>query len=114
MSTLTAKRLIDGTQLTDAVTLYYEAPVKTKTLIKKIVLVNNHAAAVTVNLYLPVIATAAGAPNMILKEKTIPSGRSYEVTEAENQVLEAGGSIQAIASDGGAVSIVASGVEIVG
>jgi hypothetical protein len=109
---LTPKRLIEGAQLTVAAAVYYTAPANGKALLKKLTLTNTSAAAVTVTLYLVVAAGAAAAGNMLVQARSIAAGATYDCTEVVNHILEAGGTIQALASAATAVTIMASGAEI--
>lgn len=109
---LTPKRLIEGAQLTLAAATYYTAPANGKALLKKLTLTNTSAAAVTVTLHLVAAGGAAGVQNMLLKARSIAAGATYDCTEAVNHILEAGGTIQALASAATAVTIMASGCEI--
>lgn len=108
---ITAKRLIDGTLLTGALATLYTAPANTRTVIKRLVLNNSQAAgtapvACVVNL-IPSGGSASDANEVA--QRTLAPGESQTIPEAEGQVLEAGGFLQA---SGLNVTIVASGVEI--
>jgi len=107
------RRLVEGAQLTTSPATYYTAPVGTKTRIDAMTLTNTSAAAVTVTLHLAPAGGTAGDGNVILKAKSIEPGGSYSVREALGHWLEAGGTIQALASAATAVTLVASGVEVV-
>lgn len=108
-----AKRIISGAQLTVAAATYYTAPANTKTVIKRLTFCNTSANAVTVTLYLVPSAGAAGDANTIAKTKTMFGGETWSCPDAEGHVLEAGGTIQALASAGTSITILGSGVEIV-
>lgn len=108
---LTPKRLIEGAQLTTSVATYYAAPANGKALLKKLTLTNTSAAAVTVTLHLVAAAGVAGVNNMPVDAHSIGAGATYDCTEVVNHILEAGGTIQALASAATAVTIMASGAE---
>ena len=108
MATTTAKRLIDGATLTGSVATYYLSPSSTTTIIKKLPIVNTTAGAINCTIYL-VPDGSAGATNTITSAKSIAAGETWSCPDAENMVLEAGGTIQAL---GVGLTIMASGVQI--
>jgi len=109
----TAKRLVDGSQLTTSAATYYTAPASTTTVIHTIALTNFTGGAVTATVHLVPSGGSASNSNMIMSAQSIAAGATTLVTGATNQVLAAAGTIQALASAGTSISIVASGVEIV-
>lgn len=109
---VTAKRLVSGSQLTTGAATYYTAATSTKGVIKSAVLTNTSANTVTATMHLVPSAGTADATNQIISAKAIAAGESYTCPEAVNQVLEAGGTIQALASSGAAITLVVSGAEI--
>lgn len=111
--TATPKKLIPGSQLTASAATYYTAPSNTKTLIKKVTLTNNDSVARTATIYLVPSGGTAGVTNILTKAVSIAPSYTYEAFEAEGQILEAGGTFQALADSAAQVTIQASGVEIV-
>ena len=107
------QRLVEGSQLTASAATYYTTPPNTKARIDALTLTNTSAAAASVALHLVPAGGTAGDGNVILKAKAIEAGGSYSVREALGHWLEAGGTIQALASVATAVTLVASGVEVV-
>lgn len=105
------RRLVGGTQLAAAASTLYTAPTATKTQIQSMTLTNTTGGAVTATVYLVSSGGTATASNTILSAKSIAAGESYKVIEAIGQVLEAGGTIQALASSATSISMVASGIE---
>jgi hypothetical protein len=105
------KRLIDGSQLTNVVATYYTAPANTLATISACTLTNTTAGAITATLYLVPNAGTAGVGNCILSARTLAAGESYNVASAIGQTLPAGGTIQALASAGASITLVASGYE---
>lgn len=105
------KRLVDGSQLTVAAAVYYTTPANTLTTIAACTLTNTSAGAVTVTMYLVPSAGAPGAANCILSARTLAAGESYNVGSAIGQTLPAGATLQALASAGTAITLVASGYE---
>ena len=104
------KRLIAGSQLTNAAATYYTAT-GVKARIDALVLSNTTAGAVTATVYLVPSGGSAGASNCILSARSLAAGESYVVPGAIGQWLEAGGTIQALAGANASITIVASGVE---
>jgi len=112
-----AKKIITPAQLTNAAATYYTAPANTKCVIKKLTFTNTSAAPVTVTVYLVPAAGAAGVTNCIWYQVTIPAAAvavnpTRECYEAENQVLEAGDFLQALAATGAVITIQGAGTEI--
>lgn len=109
---VTNKRIIPGLQLTTSAATYYTAPGSTKCVIKRLAFCNSSGGVVTVTVHLVANAGSATAANMITSAKSLASGETWICSAAEGQVLEQGGTVQALASVGASVSIVGSGVEI--
>lgn len=116
---VTAQQIIDGADLTGSVATYYTQPGNTaqansnRTVIQQLVLTNNDTAPVDVSLYIVPFGSSAtntfrvgGAP------MTLAVGESRIIYEVLKMVLRSGGTIQAIASTAGVVSIMASGTEM--
>jgi hypothetical protein len=104
-----AKRLIEGSVLTGSAVTYYTPPTDTKTIIKKLPLINTTGGAVNVTIYLISSGGSAAAANTLTYSKSVAAGETWSCTEAENMVLESGGILQAL---GNGVTIMASGIEI--
>lgn len=104
----TPKRLIEGSQLTGALATYYTAGATMRTIIRRMVLHNSTASPVACAVHLVPSGGTATVANR-LKAPTLAAGESLTITEAEGQVLEASGFIQA---SGLNVTIMASGVEV--
>lgn len=107
--TVTAKRFINGSQLTGAAAVYYTVPALTTSVIKALSICNTTAGAITVTIYLVPSGGSAGVTNAITSGLSVAANATYVCPEAVNQVLEAGGTIQALGAN---LTIVASGVEI--
>jgi len=115
MAASTPTRLISGAlgQLTASTATYYTTPVNKRTIISRLVLCNTTGTARTVDLYLVPSGGSATAANQILTAEPVAASTSYIVSEAERQVLESGGTIQASADAASAVTIIGSGSEVV-
>lgn len=110
MATL-PKRLVNGSQLTTGALAYYTAPANTKARVDALVLTNTTVGAITATLHLVPSGGSATAANTVLSAQSIAAGASLVVPGAIGQWIEAGGSLQALASAGASISLVASGVE---
>jgi hypothetical protein len=107
--TVTARRLVPGSQLTGAAAAYYTAPTGTRAVLKSVVLTNTTVGAVLVTVYLVPSGGAVGAATTLISALSLATNVSYTCPELVNQVIEAGGSLQALGLN---VTLVASGVEI--
>jgi predicted phage tail protein len=105
------KRIIDGAQLTTSAATYYTAPANTYCTISAFTLTNTTAGAITATVYLVPNGGTAGATNTILSAKTVAAGESFNVPSAIGQTLYNGAFIQALASAGTSITLVASGYE---
>lgn len=108
--TTTVKRLVSGSQLTGSAATYYTAGTLTKAVIKSAQLTNTTAGAVACTVYVVPSGGTAGATNTLISARSIAVGETYNCPELINQVLEAGGFIQALGLN---VTLTVSGVEIV-
>lgn len=108
----TAKRLIAGSQLTTSAATYYTTPALTTTIIRKLSFTNTSGGAVTVTLHLITSGGSASDSNKIAHVKSLASGETWSCADAEGQVLEAAGFIQALASAATSITVIGSGIEI--
>lgn len=106
------KRMVPGSQLTNAAATYYTVSANTKAIIKRLSFCNTTANNRTVTAYLITSGGSAGATNTLVSARTIAAGETWSCPDAEGQVLEAGGFIQALADANSAITIIASGVEV--
>lgn len=109
----TPKRLVSGSQLTNSVATYYTAPAATKARISAFTATNTTAGAVTITVYLVPSAGSATDSNIVADVIPLAAYESKAITGAIGHVIEAGGSIQALASANTSINIVVSGYEIV-
>lgn len=109
---LALNRLIDPVQVTNALVTYYTSPVNQYTLIKKGLAVNTDTAARTFTLEIIKSGGTAGAASIVLNAVTIAPGQTRELFEVENQILNPGDFIQAMADTGAKVSFSLSGVVV--
>lgn len=108
--TATARRIVPGSQLTGGALQYYTAGVNTRCVIKAASLCNTTAGAVLCTVYLVPSGGAPGAANTLINAVSVAANATYTCPELVNQVIEAGGSIQAFGLN---VTLAASGIEIV-
>jgi hypothetical protein len=109
---VTAKRLITPAQLTTSAATYYTTPANTRTVIKKLTLTNSTTTPRLVTVYLVPSGGTAGATNILTSTRTVGANQTWDCTDAQGHVLEAGATIQALADGATAVTIHGSGVEI--
>lgn len=107
----TPARFVDGSLLTTSAATYYTAPANTVATIAACTLTNSSGASVSATVYLVPSGGSASGANMVLSARTLTAGESLNVAGAIGQNLPAGGTLQALASSGGAISLVASGYE---
>lgn len=105
-------RIIPGSQLTTSAATYYTAPANTRCVVRRLTLCNTSAGAVTATVHLVASGGTASDSNMIAKTHSLSAAETWDCVSAEGQVIEAGGTIQALASAGTSITIVGSGVEI--
>lgn len=107
---VTPKRLVAGSQLTNAAATYYTATATT-TRIDAMALTNTTGGAVTATVHLVPSGGTATASNCVMSAKSLAAGETVIVAGAIGQWLAASGFIQALASAGASITLVASGVE---
>jgi hypothetical protein len=105
--------LAEGSQLTAATATYYTSPANTTTIIKKLTVTNTSASAATLTLYLVASGGSAGASKTVTSAKAIAAGATYEAFEAENHVLLPGDTLQALSGTASALTLKASGIQVV-
>lgn len=84
-----------------------------KTIIDKFTVTNTSSSNVTFNCNLPASGDSATDSNKVLDNKIIVPDETYACPELVGQVLEIGGTISTIASAASALTISASGREII-
>lgn len=104
----TLRKRLSSTVLEATTGTQYTAPSGVRAQILAAVLCNSTAAAVTVSLWLVPPGGAADATNIVLSAQSLAAGESRPCPELVDQVLEAGGTLQA---RGAGVSLVVSGIE---
>lgn len=102
---------ITSAQLTTSAATYYTAPTVKASLIRQLVATNTTATNRTVTVYLVPSGGTAGAANELIITRIVPANDSIILWEALNQALATGGTIQALADAGTAVTLSGSVVE---
>ena len=109
--TVTVKNIIPRKQAEGTQTGQYTA-VNCKTIIDKFTVTNTAAGNVTFSVNLVASGGSAGNSNLVLKEKSVAPGQTYNCPELVGQTLESGGFISTLASAATSLTISASGREI--
>jgi tetrahydromethanopterin S-methyltransferase subunit D len=109
------KRLWVPTLITTSATVLYTVPGATKARIRQVLLMNDHSAVVTVDLHLVPSGGSPSATNKMFKGST-PYGLYLKDGETKileiDEILEAGESVQLIASTTNKISCRGSGLEV--
>lgn len=105
---LSIKRLVPGSILTGSAATYYTCPSSKYAILKSLTVANSTASAVSVSLYLVPDGATASAAYLIRPPRLVDVNESYTCPEAVNQVLEGGGTIQAV---GSGLTLIVSGAE---
>lgn len=113
MSALTPKNIIAGTQLTASAATYYAVPANTRCIVQKMTFANTTGTARTVTVYLIPSGGTASASNTVVTTHTVPANSEWICDPVQGHTLEAGAFIQALADGAAAVTIYASGLEVV-
>lgn len=103
-----------ATQLTTSATTIYSAATGIRAQVLAANVLNTSAAPVTVTVHLVPTGQTVGDANMIVKARSLNIGESYKVIELVGQAMNAGDTIQALASANTAVSMMVGGVEYSG
>jgi hypothetical protein len=100
--------------LTGAVATYVTTPVNQYFTSKKVTVSNTSASAVTLTIYKVPSGGTAGVTNLLIGALTIPgntvNGGVKEIYEAENQIFQAGDTLQALAGTAAVLNLNVSGI----
>jgi len=110
---VTPKAIIQSQQLTASNVTYYTAT-NVRTHIDKMTLTNTTADAVTVTIDLVDSGGTAGVAERVISARSIAAGETYTCPEVVGHILNAGDSIQGLASAATSITIRASGREVSG
>ena len=104
-----AKRLYGPDQLGHTVSTLYTSPAGTKTSITTCVATNAGSGVITYTVHLVPSGDTATTSNMIVDASSLSEGENEIVGALIGQVLEAGDSIQALASSAASINVLISG-----
>lgn len=110
---VTPKRLAVPAQLTATAATYYTVPANTRTTIKKLTFSNSTSGARLVTVYLVPSGGTAGVTNILCITKTVGAYDTWDCDKASGHTLEAGSTIQCLCDAATAITIHASGIEVV-
>jgi hypothetical protein len=105
---------IPAVQLATSAAAVYTAPVGTKSTISNLVLTNTSTAVVTVTLYRVASAGAPGAANTIMSAFALVPGQSLVPPQVIGLTLEAGMTLQALASAATSITLAGAAYETSG
>lgn len=109
MSTISVGNLASGT-LTASAATYVTAAGVSKVVIKSAVFTNTDTVARTITVHRVPSAGSASAGNMVISAFSLSAGQAYVAPELANMVLNAGETLQALASTAAVVNINVSGL----
>ena len=110
--TVRATRLVQGSQLTNALVTYYTSPTGTTSVVKRALFSNTTASPQTITVNVVQFGGSASASNQVINARTVAPGETYVSPELAGVVLAAGDFIQALASAGASITFMASGINI--
>lgn len=105
-------QIIAPQALSNAIAVLYTSPNNKKTIVNKLTVANTGAVAVTADIH---VVPAGGSPddtNKLIPAKVIDGNTSFAAYQLEGQILNAGDSVQAVASVDAVANVMASGVEV--
>lgn len=108
---ITPAQLIAPQQLTNAAVTYYTSSSLT-TRIDKFSVTNTTGGAVTITIYIVPSGGSASASNTITYQRSVNAGQTWNCPDVVGQVMKSGDFIQALASAGASLTVMASGVQI--
>lgn len=109
--TISLKNLVPGSVLTAAFVSYYTAPAGTAARINNATLTNFDVVARTATVAIVPSGGAAATSNESIVAKSLQPNETYNCPELIGKNVMPGGTIQALASLGSAVTLMVSGLE---
>lgn len=106
-------RTITAALVAATVATYYLQAANSKGVVKKLTFCNTTAGALTFTVHLVPSGGTASATNMIGSVQPIAANETIDFFQAQGQTLQAGATIQALASAATSISITGSVLEIV-
>jgi hypothetical protein len=98
-----------GVVLTTSAVAYITGPANSQVIVKRAVFNNTTAGAVTFTVYRVPSGGSVGTGNQIISARSISAGGTDLAPELANMVLNAGDTVQALASAGTSINMFASG-----
>lgn len=112
MTTIVQVQLVAPTQLTNVDASYYTAPALTTAKVGRAVFSNTDTVAHTVTIN--VTSTTSSAANQVINARSLAPGESYVSPELAGVVLPPGYQIRGLADLAAKVTMVISGITVVG
>jgi len=109
--TVTAKCLVEVTQLTNAETSVYTAT-KVTAILDKVTATNVSGSAATITCHVVASGGTAGSTNAVVNGKTLQANETYGFPELVGQVLNQGDFLSVLAGTGAALNFRVSGREV--
>ena len=109
--TVTAKCLVEATQLAASQTTLYTAT-GLRTILDKITATNVSASTVTITINVVASGGTAGGTNTLVSAKSLQAGESYGFPELIGHVLNAGDFVSVLASAATSINFRMSGREV--
>lgn len=110
--TVTPKNLFEGQFAPGSATTLYTAPLSTHTIIDKFTACNISGGSVNLTVYLVPSGGTAGTSNAVLSAFPIASGATLDLTQIQNQILNAGDFISVLAGSASSITVRGSGREV--
>lgn len=107
-----AKCLINSKYAANSVATEYTAPASTRVIVDKFTATNIDSSSRTLSVYLVPSGDSASDANLVLDSVSIAANTCRDCTELKNQILNAGDTIQVLASASSNINIRASGREV--
>jgi hypothetical protein len=113
MAVINPKALVASQQLTNSNATYYTAT-NTRAIIDKMTLCNTTGGPITATIDLVDSGGSAGVTERIISARSLAAGETYTCPEAVGHILNAGDTIQGLASANTSITIRVSGREVTG
>lgn len=110
--TVTAKTLINAKFASNSITTEYTVAANTKAIIDKFTATNTDSGAVTITINIVPSGSSSGTSNIIIKAQSLAAGATYDFTQMQNQILNAGDFVRVTASVASVMVIRMSGREV--
>lgn len=109
---VTNRRIIASKFAENAQTTQYTTPAATTTVVDKFTITNVTGTTATISVHLVTTGGIADSSNVILDDRGIAAGETFDATMLVGHVIEPGGFISTLAGTASALIISASGREI--